>query len=191
MAFTHWSEVQEYVGAGEGADLKVLVNLIDRYGANELAGIVDRLTDERYAQVVVSTAHKAKGREWHKVQIATDFPVPKPSDDKEEKQVRVPRDDAMLAYVAVTRAQLVLDREGLAWVDDFAAAAPAVVVPAAVEVPAPAAPVEVVEVAAPVVDDEPDPMDGYDPNCRRCGRYFRKCTCVLMPDRRPLVASGR
>ncbi|MFY1595536.1 UvrD-helicase domain-containing protein [Micromonospora sp. WMMD737] len=185
MAFSAWAEVQEYVQSGEGSDMKVLVNLVDRHGSRELAGLVDRLTDERYADVTISTAHKAKGREWHKVQIASDFPPPKGDEDK-GIEPRVAREDAMLAYVAVTRAQHVLDREGLAWVDEFAAATPAA--PTVSAIPAPAAPV-VIAAPAPVVDDEPDPCDGYDPYCRRCKRYFRKCTCAVMPDRRPLVAA--
>lgn len=196
MAFSYWAEVQEYVQAGEGSDLKVLVNLIDRYGADELETLVDRLTDERYADVVVSTAHKAKGREWHNVQIATDFQEPKESDDP-EKEARVPREDAMLAYVAVTRAQRVLDREGLAWVDNWVKdAAPAAAVPV------PAVPVEPIALNLPspqpagmVCDhegcpgDHPAVTDGYTAHCVRpgCGRYYRDCTCRVMPDRRPLA----
>ncbi|MFC0504178.1 UvrD-helicase domain-containing protein [Micromonospora costi] len=181
MAFSYWSEVQEYVQAGEGSDLKVLVNLIDRYGADELATLVDRLADERYADVVVSTAHKSKGREWRNVQIATDFQEPKESDDP-EKETQVPREDAMLAYVAVTRAQRVLDREGLAWVDNWiegaapaVPAVPAPVIPALVEaavtVPAPAVPVEALV--------EPPAQAGvFGSLCHRCRIYRNpKCPC--------------
>lgn len=174
FAFGSWAEVQEYVASGEGKDLEVMVKLVDRHGADELIRVCDRLTDERYADVVVSTAHKAKGREWNRVQIATDFPEPKSTD--EDKAPKVAREDAMLAYVAVTRAQLVLDREGLAWVDDYLAP----VVP--VVAPAPA--------AAPVAERVEVPADGLSPECRRCGQHHTECTCRLMPDRRPLVAAG-
>jgi AAA domain/UvrD-like helicase C-terminal domain len=115
--FTSWREVEEYVSQGtDGSDLKVFVGLVNRYGAAEVIQACDGLVDEKYADLVISTAHKAKGREWETVRIATDFPEPKPDD---EGEVRVPREDAMLAYVAVTRAQLVLDREGLEWVDQL------------------------------------------------------------------------
>jgi superfamily I DNA/RNA helicase len=66
---------------------------------------------------VVSTAHKAKGREWPTVRIACDFPEPRRSHNGQPAQV--PRADAMLAYVAVTRARQVLDPEGLAWVEGW------------------------------------------------------------------------
>ena len=76
----------------------------------------DRLADERYAEVVISTAHKAKGREWDSVKIGSDFRQPAAGEDG--KPGRVPRGEAMLAYVAVTRAKKTLDRGGLAWIDD-------------------------------------------------------------------------
>jgi superfamily I DNA/RNA helicase len=79
--------------------------------------IMDRLSPEEAAEVVVSTAHKAKGREWPAVRIAADFPEPRCSHNGQPTQV--PRADAMLAYVAVTRARHILDPQGLAWVDSL------------------------------------------------------------------------
>ena len=102
-----------------GSDLKVFVKLIDDHGANMVIATMDRLVDERYAQVVVSTAHKAKGREWDRVRVAGDFREPKGED------ASVSPDEAMLAYVTVTRARRVLDRGGLAWVDGWIAGQPA------------------------------------------------------------------
>lgn len=115
-AFTRWSEVQDYVSQdAAGQDLAVAVKLIDSYGPQEIISVLSRMVGEDQAQLVVSTAHKAKGREWHKVQIASDFREPVASEDNPDPQVS--REDAMLAYVTVTRAQHVLGREGLAWVD--------------------------------------------------------------------------
>jgi superfamily I DNA/RNA helicase len=100
-----------------GSDLKVFVQLIDTYGAEVVIDIVDRLSSEEAAEVVVSTAHKAKGREWASVRIASDFPEPRRSHNGQPAEV--PRADAMLAYVAVTRARQALDPQGLAWVDEW------------------------------------------------------------------------
>jgi superfamily I DNA/RNA helicase len=61
--------------------------------------------------LVVSTAHKAKGREWNTVQVSSDFQPPKP--DEEPRQ-----DEMRLAYVTVTRGKLVLSRGSLAWPRD-------------------------------------------------------------------------
>jgi AAA domain/UvrD-like helicase C-terminal domain len=114
--FQTWGEVQDYVEHDNaGSDLRVFVRLIDSHGPEVVIATVDRLVSEDRADVVVSTAHKAKGREWETVRIAADFREPKVTEDNPEPEL--PRDDAMLAYVAVTRAQIVLDRDGLSWVD--------------------------------------------------------------------------
>jgi hypothetical protein len=118
FVFRTWGEVQEYVeqDAG-GSDLKVFVQLIDTYGAEVVIDIVDRLSPEEVAETVVSTAHKAKGREWATVRIAGDFP--KPRRNYNGQPAEVPRADAMLAYVAVSRARQALDPQGLAWVEQW------------------------------------------------------------------------
>jgi hypothetical protein len=118
FAFGSWREVQDYAENDQaGADLRVFVRLVDKHGPENLIRIVDGLVDERRADLVISTAHRGKGREWQRVQIADDFQEPRAN---EKGQARIARDEAMLAYVAVTRAQLVLDRSGLAWVDRWA-----------------------------------------------------------------------
>jgi hypothetical protein len=116
LAFRTWAEVQDHAeNDPSGSDLKVLVSLIDKHGPEAIIAVIDSLSDERRAQLVISTAHKAKGREFGTVKIATDFREPKPNDDGTPGDVA--RDEAMLAYVAVTRARLTLDRDGLSWVD--------------------------------------------------------------------------
>jgi superfamily I DNA/RNA helicase len=118
FAFRTWGDVQEYVDQdASGSDLKVFVQLIDTYGPEVVIDIMDRLIPEEAAEVVVSTAHKAKGREWPAVRVAADFPEPRRSHNGQRAQV--PRADAMLAYVAVTRARRTLDPEGLAWVESW------------------------------------------------------------------------
>jgi AAA domain len=114
FAFKSWGEVQDYAAQDTGgSDLKVMVLLIDRHGPELVIETMDRLVPESSAELVVSTAHKAKGREWPTVRIAADFREPK------GEQASVPRSEAMLAYVAVTRARQVLDKDGLAWLDRY------------------------------------------------------------------------
>ncbi|MGA5764501.1 UvrD-helicase domain-containing protein [Nonomuraea bangladeshensis] len=104
MAFSSWDEVREYAehDAG-GADLKTLVKLVDSHGPDEILRVVDRLVDEHNADIVISTAHRAKGREWGKVRLAGDWQEPYDKDGK------LNRSEAMLSYVAVTRAKELLD----------------------------------------------------------------------------------
>lgn len=87
--------------------------LVDQLGAPSVIEAIDRLVDEHSADVTISTAHKAKGREWETVRISGDFHQPKDED------AGLSREEAMLAYVAVTRAKLILDRSGLAFIDSL------------------------------------------------------------------------
>ena len=122
MGFANWSDVQEYVQDEGGSDLKVFVKLIDEYGVQTVMDVANKAVDEKYADIICSTAHKAKGREWKAVRIATDFREPVNEDGTPSEPIR---SECMLAYVAVTRAQLQLDRGGLAWVDRFIEERPA------------------------------------------------------------------
>jgi hypothetical protein len=201
--FRTWNEVREYTDQdSSGSDLRVFVKLIDTHSAATVLGIVDQLVPEDRADVIVSTAHRGKGREWGAVRIADDFREPKPDPKSPGVEPVVERDEAMLAYVAVTRAKVVLDRSGLAWVDRFAPAAGWPAIPGSpydddepwpTPVPAPAGPVEEEpEAPAPTVPSEP-----YDArlaehvgdlwltvHCLRCAEHWSACTCHLMPDRR-------
>ena len=108
FAFSSWDEVQDYIKEDEAAgDLAVFVRLIDKYGPGPLIKILDRLAPEANADVIISTAHKAKGREWAAVRISDDFA-------RSKSATKPPsREDLMLSYVAITRAKLSLDRGGL------------------------------------------------------------------------------
>ncbi|HMD93061.1 MAG TPA: UvrD-helicase domain-containing protein [Trebonia sp.] len=116
--FPSWGAVQEYVENDSAAqDLRSLVHLVDAHGAETIIDAVRRLSPESGAQVTVSTAHKAKGREWASVRIGPGFGPPSVDDDG--LQHRLGLEEARLIYVAVTRAKLTLDVAGLAWADDY------------------------------------------------------------------------
>ncbi|MFC3962883.1 UvrD-helicase domain-containing protein [Nocardia jiangsuensis] len=115
--FSSWGEVQEYaIDDPSGKDLYSFVNLIDRHGADAVLDAVGKLSNERRAELIVSTAHKAKGREWSTVRLADDFPVP--GEDDDGRPLPIDGADARLAYVAVTRARNHLDLGGLTWIQD-------------------------------------------------------------------------
>ncbi len=119
LAFESWDQVKDYVEHDDaGADLAVFVRLVDTYGAQALISTTKQFVDPDKADLVISTAHRAKGREWSHVRIADDFREPK-RDPKTGELGTIPREDAMLAYVAVTRARTCLDRRGLAWIDPY------------------------------------------------------------------------
>ncbi len=102
--FTSWGQVVDYAKHDQqGSELKLLVELIDRFGAPPLLDALNHTTSEDTAEVVISTAHKSKGREWDSVALAGDYPPPKTGhDDNSAEELR-------LLYVAVTRARHHLD----------------------------------------------------------------------------------
>ena len=116
--FSSWGEVQEYVENDDAAqDLRSLVRLVDEHGPEKIIEAVRRLSAEENAQVTVSTAHRAKGREWDSVRIGPGFGPP-PVDDDGRQRPLYP-EEARLIYVAVTRARRMLDPEGIAWADEY------------------------------------------------------------------------
>ncbi|MFI0714077.1 UvrD-helicase domain-containing protein [Streptomyces inhibens] len=122
VLFTSWGDLQDYASYDPaGCDLQPLVDLVDKHGTDSILAAVNQLAEEDQAHVTVSTAHKAKGREWPSVRIGDDFPPPRDSDEQDDagRPIPGPIDDseARLAYVAVTRTRARLDIGGLAWVD--------------------------------------------------------------------------
>ncbi|WP_369369109.1 UvrD-helicase domain-containing protein (plasmid) [Streptomyces sp. CG4] len=122
LLFPTWGELQDYAAHDPaGRELQPLVDLVDKHGADAILKAVAALAPEQQAEVTVSTAHKAKGREWACVRIADDFTPPKDSDQEDANGCPRPRpiedSEARLAYVAVTRTRHHLDMVGLSWID--------------------------------------------------------------------------
>ncbi|MER6425513.1 UvrD-helicase domain-containing protein [Streptomyces sp. NPDC001137] len=127
VLFPSWGEVQDYAAYDPaGRDLQPFVDLVDTHGPDAILTAVDQLSDEAHADVTVSTAHTAKGREWPTVQIGNDFPPPRDTDQHDAEGHPIPEPvndtDARLAYVAVTRARQHLDLGGLSWINTHPAA---------------------------------------------------------------------
>jgi hypothetical protein len=111
FGFRDWSEVIAFSQTEEGAELRMFVQLVLQHGEKALyKAVKSAVEDESQADIVISTTHKAKGREWESVRIATDFA----SSAKQDSQP-VPEEEVRLFYVAMTRAKnrLVVDRETL------------------------------------------------------------------------------
>ncbi len=97
--FDSWEEVQEYSKTDEGGDLRLMVKIVDSFGAAEIIKALKGMPKEKDADLVISTAHKSKGREWNSVKLGVDFPTKNKMSDA----------DRRLLYVAATRAKLQLD----------------------------------------------------------------------------------
>jgi superfamily I DNA/RNA helicase len=116
IGFENWDEVREYATADESAkDLRTFVKLLDDYGVDKVLGIAASTKDKpEQADVITSTAHKSKGKQYSTVRIAADF---EPSEDEAAVEPGFNDAENRLAYVALTRAQFGLDCEALSWVN--------------------------------------------------------------------------
>ena len=105
IAFSSWDEVREHAREERGT-LRTWVTILDTHTPQAVQTAMNAMpAREAQADLVVSTAHKAKGREWESVRIHQDFD----SNDAEGEPTKLSDPDVMLRYVAVTRAMNVLD----------------------------------------------------------------------------------
>lgn len=126
--FNTWADVRAHADSDDGADMKPLVDLVDRVGADQVVAAIDACVPVDQARTTVSTAHVAKGLEWAQVHIAEDFREP-----PRKKGIQQPMraEEARLAYVAATRAKRFLDPRGLEWFPRFLEAGGTVAEPSA------------------------------------------------------------
>lgn len=117
--FASWGEVTEYVQEDpQGSELSLMVKLIEEFGTETILEALDRMPSEANAGLIISTAHKSKGREWHRVQLGNDFPDP--TADRRSAEIIGDDDGASeeelrLLYVAATRAQHQLDVQAVTY----------------------------------------------------------------------------
>lgn len=97
--FDSWVGVEDYAKSDEGEDMRLMVNLINKFRCRPIISALDNMPPENRADVVLSTSHKAKGREWDRVKLANDF---RPIERMDDAELRV-------LYVAATRAKWLLD----------------------------------------------------------------------------------
>lgn len=99
--FLNWEGVRDFVDEypDEAQEIRTMVKLVEGFGTQRLISALHELVSEDRADVVISTAHRAKGREWNSVRLQGDFLH---TDDMDDEDLR-------LAYVAITRAKSTLD----------------------------------------------------------------------------------
>lgn len=100
FGFTNWEQVIEFAASDEGEPLRRFVTLVQTNGTGRLwAAVINAEAEEDKADVVISTAHKGKGREWASVRIAEDFSACQSDNEA------IPEAELRLFYVAITRAK--------------------------------------------------------------------------------------
>jgi hypothetical protein len=102
--FETWKEVQSFAQSAVGRDLLPIVRIVDELGTEYLRSLARRITPESNADYVISTVHRAKGLQWKRVKVTNDFRF-KTIDGR----LTLDEDEMRLLYVALTRAQHVMD----------------------------------------------------------------------------------
>lgn len=101
--FTNWTEAYEWSrdedASSTARDVATLIQLVQNISVEKMLQCLAAVVEEKDAEVLISTAHRAKGREWSSVRLAGDFKHPEDMDMA----------DLRLTYVAVTRAKDKLD----------------------------------------------------------------------------------
>lgn len=109
--FSHWEDMVEEASEDD-PDAKKLVKIVKEYG-DQIPGIIERLRvnqrpHHQDAQILLSTAHKAKGLEADSVIVLDDFPTIKELQARllEGKLPQIDYEQELnLLYVAVSRAK--------------------------------------------------------------------------------------
>ncbi|UVK48878.1 UvrD-helicase domain-containing protein (plasmid) [Mesorhizobium sp. AR07] len=107
FGFTSWESVVDFSKTTEGEHLTMFVNLVQSKGEKRLLWAINQSVSEEQAEIIISTAHKAKGREWKNVRLMDDFLKTREARTPAEKAKQEQEDAAELRlfYVAVTRAK--------------------------------------------------------------------------------------
>lgn len=104
FGYSDWKSFVADAYAEENSSQKTLVMLVNAHGADQLLEVLKHVeSKEQTATIALSTAHKAKGREWSNVELAEDFHIPSATASPLEPPL--PREELRINYVAVTRAQ--------------------------------------------------------------------------------------
>jgi hypothetical protein len=112
FGFDKWEPVVEFAKSGEGDHLSSFVNLVESRGERQLMWALNRTVGEERCDLIISTAHKAKGREWSTVRLMDDFLRSQPKKQKFDKAQHANGHDpaeVRLFYVALTRAKEAID----------------------------------------------------------------------------------
>jgi hypothetical protein len=99
MQYSSFDEL--VVASEEDAELKTALKIVGENDVFKLVKKLEELETRSKADIILTTAHKAKGKEWDSVVVADDFPLTKDFDCLS----KLNQAEINLLYVAVTRAK--------------------------------------------------------------------------------------
>lgn len=104
LAYSEWAEAKNE--AKHDGELKRIVKIVEEGKAERFIDILLNFNNFPDPHITFTTAHKSKGREFEQVRVEDDFPD---GYNKEKEWVGLPTEEQNLLYVALTRAQLMLE----------------------------------------------------------------------------------
>jgi superfamily I DNA/RNA helicase len=125
--FSSFQELAAYAEDAKDREAKILVEVIEEY-RHETPRLVHEVTknavaESADAQLVLTTAHKAKGLDWDYVQIANDFEILADTEAllADDPYAQIEQQEINLLYVAFTRAkkELALNDETKQWLHNL------------------------------------------------------------------------
>lgn len=109
IGFNSWEQYAEAAKSYNAPpEMHLLVKVTKKHSMTKLKAAVNHARDvhEEDANITLSTAHKAKGREFARVALGKDFPLPVANPLLDNDDNKITTEDARLQYVALTRAQI-------------------------------------------------------------------------------------
>lgn len=109
LLFKSYEELESYAETVDDKELKMLIRTVDKYGS-EIPYLIESLKTKSIKnltgeEIILSTAHKAKGLEFPSVVLLDDFADLKVEIDANGKETRPSIEDINILYVALTRAE--------------------------------------------------------------------------------------
>lgn len=98
LLFDSWKDFSDY--KEEDAEVKRVVSIVESGNTQHYIDCLSKISKKKSADIILTTCHKSKGREWDNVILADDFIPIRPN---------YPQEETNLLYVAVTRAMKVLE----------------------------------------------------------------------------------
>lgn len=103
LGIESWNDLKQFTETDEGRSLAPLVSLAETHRIPKLLAMLNRACQPEDCEILLSTLHKAKGLEWDRVELLSDFaPRSQPKDQQSEMQNK---EELRILYVAITRAK--------------------------------------------------------------------------------------
>lgn len=108
LLFKSYPELEAYAETVDDKELKMLIRVIEKY-KEEIPSLITQLKTKSQTQlvgqeIILTTAHKAKGLEFDAVILLDDYTDLKIDQDEKGKEIKPTIEDINILYVAATRA---------------------------------------------------------------------------------------